>query len=137
MLDSIGMIKKFVIREALDTQPASVLRVIGIPGDLYDLSIFLMNQDAATGHATLANRPDDLFLHVSPPGKNSDFHHMLFLRDFQCSLRLDARGKKGVHAVRASQGNKMAGSWGTKVRDGRRFHAGSIWESEIETSSEV
>jgi hypothetical protein len=71
MLDSIGMIEKLVIREALDAQPASVLWVIRVPGDLYDLPIFLMNQDAAPGHAPLTNRPDDFFFHVSPPGNNS------------------------------------------------------------------
>jgi hypothetical protein len=41
--------------------------VIGISRDLYDSPVFLMNQDAAGGHTSFANRSDNLFFHVSPP----------------------------------------------------------------------
>jgi hypothetical protein len=88
MFDSIRMIEELIIGEALDAQSASVLRVIRVACDLCDLPIFLMNQDATPGHATLANCPDDLFFHISPPGTKSDHHHILFLWVFQRKLRL-------------------------------------------------
>ena len=40
MLDSIRMIEKLIIGEALDAQPASVLRVIRVARDLCDLCRF-------------------------------------------------------------------------------------------------
>jgi hypothetical protein len=70
MLDSIRMIEKLIIGEALDAQSASVLRVIRVARDLCDSAVFLMNHDPTPRHATLTNRPDDLFFHVFPPGFN-------------------------------------------------------------------
>jgi hypothetical protein len=88
MFDSIRMIEELVISDALDAQPASVLRVVRVARDLCDPPVFLMDHDATPRHATLANRPDDLFFHASPPDfKNSD-HHIRFLRVFQSNLRL-------------------------------------------------
>jgi len=94
MPDSIRMIEKLVVSQTLDAQPAFVLRVIRVARDLCDFTVFLMNQDAAPGHATLTNRPDDFFFHVSPPGSRNYDHHIPFLWVFQSNLRLGASEKK-------------------------------------------
>src|SRR4030042_3555773 len=86
MLDSIRMIEKLIVSDPLDAKPASVLRVIRVAGDLRDLPVFLMNQDATPGHATLTNRPDDLFFHVSPPGFNELWSSYSFSSSFSIQL---------------------------------------------------
>jgi hypothetical protein len=121
MSDSIRVIEKLVIRDAFDAEPSFVLRVIRIPGDLYDLSVFLVNQNATPGHATLANRPDDFLFHASPPGNNSGFHHMLFPRVFQCNLRLADREEKKT--FRQSRRRRRLG-WLNLVEE--RLRAGAV-----------